>query len=496
MKIGYELPLAIFGATAIVFAQSERAYAALTTEQIAKVAEQVSVRIDGQAPGSGVIIARQGQTYFVLTAAHVVATEDEYEIVTPDRQRYKIVYQKVVKFQGADLAVVQFTSPRNYQIATLGDSSRVQRGAPVYVTGWPAGGNAINNPTLLFLKGIVAASSQVQQAEGYGLIYNNPTVPGMSGGPVLNVQGELVGIHGRGETDQHAKTSNPSVVVKVGLNLGIPINTFRALAPKSGINLAALTAPRPATAPTQRPVDDLLVQASQKLLSKDYKAVLEICNRIIGLDPQIAEAYRMRSVSRISSLGGSYVIVESPRNRPTVLEAEKDIEEAVRLDPRNYESFYARASIRKALGNKPGWLEDMNQALKLLEPDSVDMYLLRAELKIDQKDWRGAIEDLNKGLALNPKPYEIPATLAMRGYARIKVKDYLSAIQDYSEAMRLEPNDPALPLQRGIARYLLRDKQGALSDLQKAADMALTQGQMEVYEIANKHMRTVRFWGI
>jgi hypothetical protein len=54
MKIGYELPLAIFGATAIVFAQSERAYAALTTEQIAKVAEQVSVRIDGQAPGSGV----------------------------------------------------------------------------------------------------------------------------------------------------------------------------------------------------------------------------------------------------------------------------------------------------------------------------------------------------------------------------------------------------------------------------------------------------------
>jgi tetratricopeptide (TPR) repeat protein len=495
MKIGYVLPLVIFGTAAIVFAQPERAYAALTVEQIAKIAEQVSVRIDGQAPGSGVLIARQGQTYFVLTAAHVVATEDEYEIVTPDRQRHKIIYQKVVKLQGADLAIVQFTSARVYQIAALGDSSRVQRGAPIYVTGWPAGGNAITNPTLLFLKGIVAASSQVQQAEGYGLIYNNPTVPGMSGGPVLNAQGELVGIHGRGETDQLTRTSNPGVVVKVGLNLGVPINTFRALAPKAGVNLVALTAPRPATAPAQRPVDDLLVQASQKILSKEYKAVLEICNRIIGLDPQIAEAYRMRSSARISSLGANNLMLESPRNRLTVLEAEKDIEEAIRLNPSNYESFYTRALIRLSLGNKQGWLEDMNQALKLLEPDSADMYLLRAELKSEQKDWRGVIEDVNKGLTLNPKPHEIPAALALRGYAHTMVKDYLSSVQDYSEAMRLAPDNPALPYQRGIVRYLLRDKQGALSDLQKAADMALTQGQMEVYERANKHMKTIRFWG-
>jgi hypothetical protein len=50
-----------------------------------------------QNPGSGVIIARQGQTYYVLTAEHVVATEDEYEIITSDGKKYRLDYKNVKK---------------------------------------------------------------------------------------------------------------------------------------------------------------------------------------------------------------------------------------------------------------------------------------------------------------------------------------------------------------------------------------------------------------
>ncbi len=62
------------------------AIAQLNQQQVSAMAEQVTVLIQGQNPGSGVIIGQSGDSYFVLTAKHVVATPDEYYIVTPDQQ--------------------------------------------------------------------------------------------------------------------------------------------------------------------------------------------------------------------------------------------------------------------------------------------------------------------------------------------------------------------------------------------------------------------------
>ncbi len=79
----------------------------------------------------------------------------------------------------------------------------------------------------------------------------------MSGGPILDADGRVVGIHGRADADP-ANESGSGAPNKNGRNLGIPINTFLSLAPKAGINLAlqiensrptdrstAVTAPNP-----------------------------------------------------------------------------------------------------------------------------------------------------------------------------------------------------------------------------------------------------------
>ena len=61
-------------------------------------AETITVRIDtNNSNGSGVIVAHQGETYYVLTAEHVVAKEQEYKIVTLDDQQYPIDYSQVKK---------------------------------------------------------------------------------------------------------------------------------------------------------------------------------------------------------------------------------------------------------------------------------------------------------------------------------------------------------------------------------------------------------------
>ncbi|MEW6491202.1 MAG: hypothetical protein AB1589_01440, partial [Cyanobacteriota bacterium] len=105
-NVFYGLSAALMGA-AIVVVQPQIATAQVDEQAIAAMAKEVTVVINGQNPGSGVLIAKEGNTYYVLTAKHVVATPDEYEIVTSDRQQHILNYSKVRKFPNVDLAVVQ-----------------------------------------------------------------------------------------------------------------------------------------------------------------------------------------------------------------------------------------------------------------------------------------------------------------------------------------------------------------------------------------------------
>jgi tetratricopeptide (TPR) repeat protein len=491
MKFPNGIPWAIAGSGAVILSQSQMAQA-LSTPQVATIAEQISVRIDGQNPGSGVLLAKQGQTYFVLTAAHVVATEDEYEVVTPDDQRYPLVYGQVKKLPGADLAVVQFNSAKSYPLAKLGDSSQVKRGTAAFVAGWPAIGTAITKPTLLFQQGIVSASSQVQQQDGYGLIYTNNTLPGMSGGPVLNPLGEVIGIHGRGETAREEKTALPDVVVKVGYNLGIPINTFLALAPKAGLSLGLrpTTAPTPPVASASR-VDDAIAEGSNKLHRGDYDGALIALNKAIAADPTAADAYRLRADARMSAMGWSFIEGRSIKNRETVLAAQTDIDQAIRLNPQLSDAFAIRAYLRFVLKDEAGALADVTEALRL-DPNNAVPYIVRANMLTERRKWRDAIADANQALKLDPNsPYAAFAYLA-RGLGLVGTRDFSSGLLDLTQSIKLAPSNSLLYLNRGTVRAMMGEKAGAMTDLEKAAGLAVERGNSEVHKETLKVMNLVR----
>lgn len=213
---------------------------ALEPPQIYEIAENTSVLIDGQNPGSGVIVAKQGKTYYVLTAKHVVKTEDEYYIITPDNQRYLLDYEKVIKIDNVDLAVIEFSSEEKYHIAQLGNLSETFPGMEVFIYGFPNPGREITTRIPQFTTGKITAKA-TELNDGYGLIYTNVTRAGMSGGPILNSSGQVVGIHGRAESennpDGQVNESGIATSGKIGFNLGIPITTFVKVASKIGINL-------------------------------------------------------------------------------------------------------------------------------------------------------------------------------------------------------------------------------------------------------------------
>lgn len=227
----------------------------LPSSQIGKSAENFTVLISSDYPGSGVIIAKKDKTYTVLTAEHVVRHSDfEYQVVTPDGKKHPVKYQNVKKLPGVDLAVVNFTSDSTYNTAKLAKSEEAGIGSVVYTAGFPDPGQAIENRIFQFTSGEVSGLNP-KAKDGYSLIYTNITRKGMSGGPLLNTNGELVGIHGRAETDVlPGDGKNAPIQVKAGLNLGIPIQTFLSLAPKIGVKLDFKSQPTPtAKPPTPQP---------------------------------------------------------------------------------------------------------------------------------------------------------------------------------------------------------------------------------------------------
>ena len=191
--------------------------------------QQVEAKSDIPYAGSGVIIARRNSTYYVLTNTHVVETRGKYGIRTHDgevhvvdnrKPKYKdqldkyegLIYRfanfdsdtKVVN--GYDLAVIEFESNRAYPVAVIGDSSTLKPGDRIYVSGWPLPKDTTSEDRKRVQKdGELKQILNPSDPNGnYSLCYSAETVPGMSGGPVFNSKGEVVGVHGQGKNSRQS----------------------------------------------------------------------------------------------------------------------------------------------------------------------------------------------------------------------------------------------------------------------------------------------------
>lgn len=250
MKLHGELSAILAGtaiASALVVTVPQASWA-LSGKQINKVAREVTVLFVGTKGqhGSGAIIAKNGNTYSILTAYHVVALKDDYKIVTADKQAYAVEYKKIKRIPGVDLAVVEFTSDKDYEVAGLRKSDTTSEGQEVFISGWPEPGST-KQLIRQFTGGSISGYLETP-IDGYQMIYTNVTRRGMSGGPVFDAGGRIVGIHGMGDYEDPAKLVNReglspeaavtiASLIKPGFNYAIPIDTFLMGAPAAGIFL-------------------------------------------------------------------------------------------------------------------------------------------------------------------------------------------------------------------------------------------------------------------
>ena len=164
--------------------------------------------------GSGVIFSSEG---LILTNAHVVEKSDRVTVGLRSGQR---VEGKVIGLDRlTDLAVVQLMGGGNWPVAPLGNSDALQVGDWAIAVGNPFG---LDNTVTL---GIVSNLNRNVSELGItdkrlDLIQTDAAInPGNSGGPLLNADGEVVGIN-------MLVRSGPGA----GLGFAIPINRARSIA--------------------------------------------------------------------------------------------------------------------------------------------------------------------------------------------------------------------------------------------------------------------------
>ena len=426
---------------------------AQTAEAVAKVAQAITVRIEGATQGSGVLVKRDGNRYTVLTAWHVVSGQrpgEELDIYTPDEQRHKLEQASMKRLGEVDMAVLSFSSSNAYEVAQVGDVKSVSSGSSIYVAGFPLPTSAVPTRIWRFLKGDVIANATVAIPNGYQLLYSNQTLPGMSGGAVMNAQGQLVGIHAGAErADQISESSGKAVAT--GTNQAVPIAYYSQYSTGAAVVASSTQA---STA------DDYLAQAKALHGKKGSEQEIIRLSNLVLATRQSANAYFIRAYAK-HDLGDNQGAIA-------------DYNQAIAINPQYTQAYLNRGYLKDALGDKQGAIADYNQAIadcnQAIAINSRDTmaYIRCGNAKSslgDKQGAQGAIADYSQAIAINPK--YAPA-YGLRGEAKYKLGDYQGAIADYTQVIAINPRISRAYYLRGNAKSDLGDKQGAIADYNQA----------------------------
>lgn len=175
-----------------------------------------------ESGGSGVVTSWKGKGPFIVTNEHVIRGADKLEIVMHDGTTWEVkLKDHVVQY---DIALLEFAKdkPKTYRAAKFGKSQALVEGQWVIATGNPffLGADGCCVATL----GVVSGTERNLQGDfkyTNAIQHDAEVNPGNSGGPLWNLQGELVGINGMISTRPDGGSIGPS---NTGASFSIPIH--------------------------------------------------------------------------------------------------------------------------------------------------------------------------------------------------------------------------------------------------------------------------------
>ena len=444
-------------------------------------AKQITVKIDNTndlSNGSGIIIAKQGDTYTVLTADHVICQRDDatqpcrdfvYEIVTNDGQKYPLEVETIRREEGVDLAVVKFYSSQDYQVAQLADYPLTNNDA-VFVAGYPKLSNSmpaqwrfspgygldreqgliqVNDNSLTIDSGLT--SSQGSLSGGYEMTYTSITYGGMSGGAVLDKEGKVIGIHGLAEGETAIDTQNSSSTqIQLGYSLGIPISTFVGLADRFEVESTLAIKEKPpselssteqqsfieATLNTEIPqgnatAENWLERGNQLWRLERYEEAVQAFDRAIAQKPKFVH---------LAHYGKGMALLSDGQYEAAVA----NLELAITTNSKFMPAYLYQSAAWRGMNQFDKALIAINQAISL-ESNNANLYNEKWMILLPLKRYQDAEIASTRSIKLNPRS----SFYSNRGFLYKEQGKFDLALADYNQAIKIDFNHAAAYNNRG-----------------------------------------------
>ena len=148
--------------------------------------------------GTGFVYKKDNKYGYLLTNYHVVAGANKLKVILSNDETVEATY--VGGDQYLDLAVIKVDASKVLKVATIGSSGNSKLGDTVFTVGSPQGKTYRGSVTSGILSGkdrVVSVAVDNSQVEDYAMkvLQTDAAVnPGNSGGPLVNIKGEVIGI--------------------------------------------------------------------------------------------------------------------------------------------------------------------------------------------------------------------------------------------------------------------------------------------------------------
>lgn len=510
-------------------------------KEINNTAQSISVKIhyqsqDKTANGSGVIIARDGNTYSVLTACHMVTSGKSCEpknllsslyLTLPDgkQQEIKLTQENVIlPNPDIDLALIRFQANNNYAFATFGDYLP-QGNQWLFVAGF-SNQNPSNSLTLTAgtAEDYYASSFKVRDEyalnNGIDLVYTNLSEAGMGGGAVLDAEGKLIGLN-VGSEDTLMSQGDQWQEVRLGYSLGMSTKSILAVLKFANIatdNFKISANPAKSFEPSQvnairsqlltfqapnqnATASDWINYGNSLWRDKQYSKAVQAFDQAISLLGTKANGESLENVyvakGKALAAQGNYqealmAFQSATKTFPQSSEAWRfqglmlahlgqysealvAYEQAIGRNPsQNFVLSFELGNILGKLKRYPEALNAYNQAIAL-KGNFPMTYSNRGVIYAEQEQWELALADFNQAIELNPQNVN---AYYNRGTLYLKQEKLDLALADFNQALKLNPQNASAYFNRGATYYALKQWELALKDYNQVLQLYPSLGKV------------------
>jgi tetratricopeptide (TPR) repeat protein len=402
--------------------------------------------------GSGFFIAVDR----VVTNRHVIDNAFRAEVHSYNGSVYPVRGVIAVDAEG-DLALLRVEAPPNQVRPLLLDKTSPQEGESVVVIGNPFGleGSVTN--------GIVSA---VRDIPTFGRIIQitAPISPGSSGSPVVNMQGQVIGV------------ATLQITGGQSVNFAIPSERISQLQSGTLLSLSDLVA---STGRNKRAKAVQSFRDGLSFLSKDdCENALPYFEKAVESDSNYAEAWAQAGFCK-EKLGRHADAIEASKKavnlRPSAesyfniglanyylkqyRDAAESYRQSIKLDPYNAaDAYYALGLVYRDWGRPDDEIQAYKQAIRLRQ-DYTSAYERLGSRYLKSKKYPEAIDVFKQISVLKPGDANAPNSM---GEAYLEMGKLPEAVEAFRQAIRLKPDFGKAYFNLGKSQLAQGNRDGAL----------------------------------